>query len=430
MWQCKVRGEFDRTLARCCFFFPTLWYMDSKKVLASSVLFGVVQSGVQEDPAPFVTEMWVGTFAAVISWCLGWHLRIQAELVLMNQQLRSGRKSLGAFLTAAFDVYFRVDSRLRILGPVPELTDFLKMQLSAANSTGNMDGAPLLDIVSRDDRENLRSFLSRTAEGASIAATTNMNIMFGDDTMARSQLFHCVDDDLFDGLTHWVGLRQLGDAPCRVQPNVATGQLSCLVPKPPLHPQQLDDTLSFSVSQTPPWPPSSSSSSASSSRSSFSVPCKKPASVTLRFDSTQEALNVLSFQVDLSPAGAAGPTSLTQTIKEGMHPHDWRVMQGWLEDTRSRLVAGSSPKMLPDVLMQLRGFDVVLMAAQASLDLDEESGKVFAMKLESPNILPMSELRAAALKDAKPRYVAPPQVLGRVEEVSSLQEEVEKTLAL
>eukprot|EP00929_Paragymnodinium_shiwhaense_P019401 TRINITY_DN13243_c0_g1_i5.p1 TRINITY_DN13243_c0_g1~~TRINITY_DN13243_c0_g1_i5.p1 ORF type:complete len:114 (-),score=32.24 TRINITY_DN13243_c0_g1_i5:511-852(-) len=113
-----------------------------------------------------------------------------------------------------------------------------------------------------------------------------------------------------------------------------------------------------------------------------------------------------------------------------MHPHDWRVMQGWLEDTRSRLVAGSSPKMLPDVLMQLRGFDVVLMAAQASLDLDEESGKVFAMKLESPNILPMSELRAAALKDAKPRYVAPPQVLGRVEEVSSLQEEVEKTLAL
>eukprot|EP00929_Paragymnodinium_shiwhaense_P019408 TRINITY_DN13243_c0_g4_i3.p1 TRINITY_DN13243_c0_g4~~TRINITY_DN13243_c0_g4_i3.p1 ORF type:complete len:635 (-),score=72.49 TRINITY_DN13243_c0_g4_i3:284-2188(-) len=451
MWSSRS-DVFETTIARCCFFFPVMCYVDPKKVLAASAFFGLAQgAAAQRDnaPASFAAVMWLGTSIAFLSWFLGFHFRTQVELVLMNSQLRSGRKSLGAFLTAAFDVYFQVDSRLRIVGPVPELSDFLKLQLSAANVNGTMDGVPLLNIVSRDEREHLRTFLSRTAEGASIAATTNMNILFGDGTIARSQLFHCVDDDLFEGLTHWVGLRQLGETPGNAQsvvpmgvvavaptgtpsstPNLATGQIQSLVTKPPPQSQQLDDASSVSVSHRAPSSTSSSSSSACKSVPSSSR--KKPASVTLRFDASEESLNVLSFQVDLCPAGAAGAASLTQSIKEGMAPHDWRVMQGWLEDSGPRLVAGGNPSVLPDVLMQLKGLDIVLMAAQASLVLEDcsgHAGRVFAMKLESPNILPMSELRAAATKDAKRRYVAG-QALGRVEEVNEESSQEVKKIAL
>eukprot|EP00929_Paragymnodinium_shiwhaense_P029309 TRINITY_DN16821_c0_g1_i2.p1 TRINITY_DN16821_c0_g1~~TRINITY_DN16821_c0_g1_i2.p1 ORF type:complete len:250 (-),score=44.43 TRINITY_DN16821_c0_g1_i2:314-1063(-) len=241
-----------------------------------------------------------------------------------------------------------------------------------------------------------------------------------DGGMARAQLFHCVDDDLDDGLSHWVALRQLGP----VQPIPAAAHAAGMGIVAAL---AADEQLAA---------PSRSDSEASSAETTCQY--ASFASMTLGLDSSQEDLSVISFQANLAESEMYARGSPKVSIQKSMQPAEWAKFQGWFKESERRLLNNETCDSLPCPSLLLNFFNLAIFAQSASLArlaCVEHDAQGFLVKLDEVITVPLSEARRAVRKrgadDKSCASKASAQTLGSiVEEHEGTPHEAEQTLAL
>eukprot|EP00929_Paragymnodinium_shiwhaense_P029312 TRINITY_DN16821_c1_g1_i1.p1 TRINITY_DN16821_c1_g1~~TRINITY_DN16821_c1_g1_i1.p1 ORF type:complete len:538 (+),score=58.96 TRINITY_DN16821_c1_g1_i1:163-1614(+) len=404
---------------------PCMLYMDFRSFFIAGLLHEgvcVVVGHERQNALQVMLMHWsagstVSQMLHVTAWstCAG---------AIRERQLQNARKSVDGFLKSAYDVVFAVDQNLQVIGAASELANFLRIQPSQANSYGSMDRVPFLSFVAADDRDSVLTLLSDTSEQIGIAMTVNSSFYLSDGSMVRSQLFHCVDDDLDDALTHWVALRQLG--PVEPTPAADGGGNAAFVAACAADGQPA--TL---------VPTSHSSASSESSAESYGQGASF-ASVTFGFDSSQEDLRVLSFQADLTPSEtfAFGPPKVS--IQESMLSADWMKLRDWFKEGQHLLLNHEKPDSLPSVSLFLDFFKLAIYAKSASLArvaCTSHDAQRFILKLDEVVAVPNFDTALASSKTRADGMSCPSklsaQTLGCImEEPEETSDKAEQMLSL
>eukprot|EP00929_Paragymnodinium_shiwhaense_P031366 TRINITY_DN17587_c0_g2_i1.p1 TRINITY_DN17587_c0_g2~~TRINITY_DN17587_c0_g2_i1.p1 ORF type:complete len:596 (-),score=64.41 TRINITY_DN17587_c0_g2_i1:59-1846(-) len=385
-----------------CGFVPCL-YMKRVPVLLTTVSYAALTYliGMGSDP-----DAWplVIVCATLVAWAGNKVLEAYCEAGFQHQQLQGVRGALDAFMTAAYDAVVCLDTHLRIRGAAASLGDFLKLQHLLS-----LDTVQFLDFVDQGERQILQGFFSQqgSVTKSSIAATCNLNILLGDGSVVRSQVFHCMDDDLRNGLTHWVALRRL-ETMVPASTGTAASVGSALGPQLQ---QGLDGASHRTVSEA-------SVSSVSSGRScaDFLDIC----SMTLRLDASQDDLPILSLQADLRQAGACPPIGSSIGLQDLMVTEDWNRLRDWFNESRRRLHGDEDPDILKNVSLGSCVAGVTLISTEAALAPESaHDADIFTLTLHAPLAMPMSKTQRRAMRKNTMKIAgasSSPRVLGRIDE--------------
>eukprot|EP00929_Paragymnodinium_shiwhaense_P011840 TRINITY_DN11816_c0_g1_i6.p1 TRINITY_DN11816_c0_g1~~TRINITY_DN11816_c0_g1_i6.p1 ORF type:complete len:603 (-),score=81.49 TRINITY_DN11816_c0_g1_i6:39-1847(-) len=358
---------------------------------------GTFLIGMGNNPDEWPMVIFTVTF---FSWACNKVIEAYCEAEFEHSQLQGVRSALDAFMTAAYDAVVCLDAQLRIRGAVVSLADFLKLQHLG---TSSLDTVPFLDFVDISERTFLQRFFleaSWTTSSSTIAATCNANILLSDGSVVRSQVFHYVDDDLRDGLTHWVALRKL-------ETIVAAPAMHTAV-EPQVQVASSEQFNHRSLSEA------SSAVSTSTSLVKGASSFLDLRSLSLRLDASAHDLKILSLQADLTEAGACPPDDSRLGLRDWMAPEDWSRMQEWFNESRDLVSKGNTPDVIRNVSLTASSAGVTLISTEALLGIASEADQeahVFTITLNAPLAMPMSRMQRRAMKHGTRQAV-----LGRIDE--------------
>eukprot|EP00929_Paragymnodinium_shiwhaense_P011836 TRINITY_DN11816_c0_g1_i2.p1 TRINITY_DN11816_c0_g1~~TRINITY_DN11816_c0_g1_i2.p1 ORF type:complete len:607 (-),score=96.42 TRINITY_DN11816_c0_g1_i2:180-2000(-) len=375
------------------FFKPLLVFSSIVGYAGSTFLIGMGNNPDEWPPLLLV--------ATSFSWACNKVIEAYCEAEFEHSQLQGVRSALDAFMTAAYDAVVCLDAQLRIRGAVVSLADFLKLQHLAPTGASSLDTVPFLNFVDSSERNLLQDFFlqSTWTTSSTIATTCNANILLSDGSVVRSQVFHYVDDDLRDGLTHWVALRKLETIVAAPAMHAAVG--------PQVHEAPSEEFSHRSLSEAS----STVSTSASCVKgdSSFLDFC----SLSLRLHASAHDLKILSLQADLTQAGVYPPDDSSIGLRDWMEPEDWSRMQEWFNESRDEVIKGDTPDVMRNVSFTATSAGVNLISTEALLGIAskaDQEAQVFTLTLNAPLAMPMSR------SQMKGHSTRQPKALERIDE--------------
>eukprot|EP00929_Paragymnodinium_shiwhaense_P111932 TRINITY_DN8019_c0_g2_i5.p1 TRINITY_DN8019_c0_g2~~TRINITY_DN8019_c0_g2_i5.p1 ORF type:complete len:570 (-),score=62.78 TRINITY_DN8019_c0_g2_i5:31-1740(-) len=320
---------------------------------------------------------------------------------LEAEQSKRLRRSMDCFLTTSYDALVQLDPELRIM---EESMRFSNLAMRGAH---HLAGTCFLTFVREEDRDELRNFVANAEAAARseapaesmVALTMSVWLPLPDETQVRVQLYHCLDESIECGLSHWIGLREIdrqtqrtpgggqrapagsfrpGGHSAREEPehgrdvgrqseeashHVRCGKFDegCAKAESAVvgaqgfdgfsHRGLSEDTLS------------DTSTTSSMPTSDFLDLC----SMTLLLDASLDDLQILSVQADLRQAGASPPIVSKVGMRDLMATEDWNRMREWFTESQGRLRDGEDPAPFRNVSLSSMGARVTWISTEAAL---------------------------------------------------------------
>eukprot|EP00929_Paragymnodinium_shiwhaense_P111929 TRINITY_DN8019_c0_g2_i2.p1 TRINITY_DN8019_c0_g2~~TRINITY_DN8019_c0_g2_i2.p1 ORF type:complete len:681 (-),score=70.63 TRINITY_DN8019_c0_g2_i2:808-2742(-) len=409
----------------------------------------------------FPTRIGLWFIAVVVTmFCAHWlrcGFRVQSVAKLAAEQSQRLRRSMDCFLTTSYDALVRLDPELRIM---EESRRFSNLVMTGARP---LAGTCLLTFVREEDRDDLRLFVAR-AEAAvrseapaesMVASTMSVWLPLPDETQVRVQLYHCLDESIESGLSHWLGLREIDRQSQRIPGGGQRAPAGSFRPgghssrEEPEHGRdvgrQLEEASHHArykeneehssteaetaavgahgfdgFSHRAVSEQSSVSGSSALPRADFLDLC----SMTLFLDAASlDDLQILSVQADLRPDGASPSLVSAVGMRDLMVTEDWNRMREWFSESRVRLRNGEDPASFRNVTLSSIGAGVTWVSTEAALTTTstaDHDANIFALTLQAPLAMPMSSSQRRAMRRGAMSMTtagAPsPRVLGRIDE--------------
>eukprot|EP00929_Paragymnodinium_shiwhaense_P111928 TRINITY_DN8019_c0_g2_i14.p1 TRINITY_DN8019_c0_g2~~TRINITY_DN8019_c0_g2_i14.p1 ORF type:complete len:548 (-),score=68.17 TRINITY_DN8019_c0_g2_i14:31-1674(-) len=298
---------------------------------------------------------------------------------LEAEQSKRLRRSMDCFLTTSYDALVQLDPELRIM---EESMRFSNLAMRGAH---HLAGTCFLTFVREEDRDELRNFVANAEAAARseapaesmVALTMSVWLPLPDETQVRVQLYHCLDESIECGLSHWIGLREIdrqtqrtpgGGQPAPAgQSEDASHHVRCgkndegsaKVESAVLGAQGLDGFSHRAVSEQSIL----SGSSAMPNATDFMDLC----SMTLLLDASLDDLQILSVRADLRQAGASPPIVSKVGMRDLMATEDWNRMREWFTESQGRLRDGEDPAPFRNVSLSSMGARVTWISTEAAL---------------------------------------------------------------
>eukprot|EP00929_Paragymnodinium_shiwhaense_P111930 TRINITY_DN8019_c0_g2_i3.p1 TRINITY_DN8019_c0_g2~~TRINITY_DN8019_c0_g2_i3.p1 ORF type:complete len:661 (-),score=67.00 TRINITY_DN8019_c0_g2_i3:687-2561(-) len=440
--------------AQACFAVPFALFGDVRTLPFAA--FAMPLTSLTADPvvagilATLYASVMVGIYpnTKIVLWVIGvittivgtacWRREFNVRGVgkLEADQSKRLRRSMDCFLTTSYDALVQLDPELRIM---EESMRFSNLAMRGAH---HLAGTCFLTFVREEDRDELRNFVANAEAAARseapaesmVALTMSVWLPLPDETQVRVQLYHCLDESIECGLSHWIGLREIdrqtqrtpgGGQPAPAgQSEDASHHVRCgkndegsaKVESAVLGAQGLDGFSHRAVSEQSIL----SGSSAMPNATDFMDLC----SMTLLLDASLDDLQILSVRADLRQAGASPPIVSKVGMRDLMATEDWNRMREWFTESQGRLRDGEDPAPFRNVSLSSMGARVTWISTEAALTTTgtaDHDANIFALTLQAPLAMPMSSsqrraMRRSARSTSKDRVGSPSRVLGRIDE--------------
>eukprot|EP00929_Paragymnodinium_shiwhaense_P111933 TRINITY_DN8019_c0_g2_i6.p1 TRINITY_DN8019_c0_g2~~TRINITY_DN8019_c0_g2_i6.p1 ORF type:complete len:645 (-),score=74.47 TRINITY_DN8019_c0_g2_i6:808-2742(-) len=376
---------------------------------------------------------------------------------LEAEQSKRLRRSMDCFLTTSYDALVQLDPELRIM---EESMRFSNLAMRGAH---HLAGTCFLTFVREEDRDELRNFVANAEAAARseapaesmVALTMSVWLPLPDETQVRVQLYHCLDESIESGLSHWLGLREIDRQSQRIPGGGQRAPAGSFRPgghssrEEPEHGRdvgrQLEEASHHArykeneehssteaetaavgahgfdgFSHRAVSEQSSVSGSSALPRADFLDLC----SMTLFLDAASlDDLQILSVQADLRPDGASPSLVSAVGMRDLMVTEDWNRMREWFSESRVRLRNGEDPASFRNVTLSSIGAGVTWVSTEAALTTTstaDHDANIFALTLQAPLAMPMSSSQRRAMRRGAMSMTtagAPsPRVLGRIDE--------------
>eukprot|EP00929_Paragymnodinium_shiwhaense_P111936 TRINITY_DN8019_c0_g2_i9.p1 TRINITY_DN8019_c0_g2~~TRINITY_DN8019_c0_g2_i9.p1 ORF type:complete len:682 (-),score=67.94 TRINITY_DN8019_c0_g2_i9:808-2745(-) len=461
--------------AQACFAVPFALFGDVRTLPFAA--FAMPLTSLTADPvvagilATLYASVMVGIYpnTKIVLWVIGvittivgtacWRREFNVRGVgkLEADQSKRLRRSMDCFLTTSYDALVQLDPELRIM---EESMRFSNLAMRGAH---HLAGTCFLTFVREEDRDELRNFVANAEAAARseapaesmVALTMSVWLPLPDETQVRVQLYHCLDESIESGLSHWLGLREIDRQSQRIPGGGQRAPAGSFRPgghssrEEPEHGRdvgrQLEEASHHArykeneehssteaetaavgahgfdgFSHRAVSEQSSVSGSSALPRADFLDLC----SMTLFLDAASlDDLQILSVQADLRPDGASPSLVSAVGMRDLMVTEDWNRMREWFSESRVRLRNGEDPASFRNVTLSSIGAGVTWVSTEAALTTTstaDHDANIFALTLQAPLAMPMSSSQRRAMRRGAMSMTtagAPsPRVLGRIDE--------------